>query len=54
MQNRNTLQLLEEFEKKDHAANRIKVTFETLLRLVLQLLLTNTLIYVLRKLSKYE
>ena len=53
MQKRNTLRLLEGFEKKGDAANRTKDTIEKM-RLVLQLLLTNTLIHVLRKSSKYE
>ena len=48
MQKRNKLRLLEGFEKKDDDANRTKDTFEKI-RLVLQLLLTNTLIDVLRK-----
>ena len=37
MRKRNTLRLLEGFEKKDDAANRTKYTFEKI-RLVLQLL----------------
>ena len=53
MRKRNTLRLLEGFEKKGDAANRTKDTIEKM-RLVLQLLLTNTLIHVLRKSSKYE
>ena len=53
MRKRNTLQLLEGFEKKDDAANRTKYTFEKI-RLVLQLSLANTLIHVLRKSFKYE
>ena len=44
---------LEGFEKKDDAANRTRDTIEKI-RLVLQLLLTNTLIHALRKSSKYE
>ena len=52
MRKRNTLLLLGEFEKKDDTANRTKDTFEKI-RLVLQLLLINTLIHVLRKSSKY-
>ena len=52
MPKRNTLRLLEEFEKKGDAANWTKDTIEK--RLVLQLLLTNILIHVLRKSSKYE
>ena len=52
MQKRNTLRVLEGFEKKDDAANRIKDRFEKI-RLVLQFLLTNILMHVLRKSSKY-
>ena len=48
MWKRNILRLLEGFEKKDDAANRTKDTFEKI-RLVLQLLLTNTLIHILTK-----
>ena len=53
MRKRSTLRLLEGFEKKDDAANRTKDTFEKI-RVVLQLLLTNTLIHVVRKSSKYQ
>ena len=53
MRKRNSPRLLEGFEKKDDAANRTRDTIEKI-RLVLQLLLTNTLIHVLRKSSKYE
>ena len=53
MRKRNALRLLEEFEKKDNAANLTKDRIEKI-RLVLQLLLTNTLIHVLRKLGKNE
>ena len=45
MWKRNTLQLLEGFEKKDDATNRTKDTLEKI-GLVLQLLLTNILIHV--------
>ena len=45
MRKRNTLRLLEGFEKKDDAANRTKDTLEKI-GLVLQLLLTNILIHV--------
>ena len=47
MRKRNVLGLLERVEKKDDSANRTKDTFEKL-RLVLKLLLRNTLIHVLR------
>ena len=53
MRKRNTERLLDGFEKKHDAANRTKDTFEKI-RLVLQLLLTNMLIHVLRKSPKYE
>ena len=53
MRKRNSPRLLEGFEKKDDAANRTRDTIEKI-GLVLQLLLTNTLIHVLRKSSKYE
>ena len=47
MRKRNALGLLERVEKKDDSANRTKDTFEKL-RVVLKLLLRNTLIHVLR------
>ena len=47
MRKRNALGLLERVEKKDDSANRTKDTFEKL-RLVLKLLLRDTLIHVLR------
>ena len=53
MRKRNSPRLLERFEKKDDAANRTRDTIEKI-GLVLQLLLTNTLIHVLRKSFKYE
>ena len=52
MRKRNTLRLLEGFEKKSDAANRTKDTFEAI-RLVLQFLLANILMHVLSKSSKY-
>ena len=45
MRKRNTLRLLEGFEKKDDAANRTKGTLEKI-GLVLHFLLTNILIHV--------
>ena len=45
MRIRNTLRVLEGFEKKDDVTNRTKDTFEKI-GLVLQLLLTNILINV--------
>ena len=53
MRKRNTLRILDGFEKKDCAVDQTKDTFEKI-QLVLQLLLTNILIYVLRKLSEYD
>ena len=44
---------MEGFEKNDHAANQTKDTFVKI-RLVLPLLLTNTLVHVLRKSSNYK
>ena len=53
MRKRNTLRLWEGFEKKGNSANRTMDTIKKI-RLVLQLLLANTLIHVIKKSSKYE
>ena len=53
MRKRNALRLLEGFEKKGNSANRTMDTIKKI-RLVLQFLLANTLIHVIKKSSKYE